>query len=345
MTEPSAPPEPPAEEAALEPVALPPEAEVVLPSGVQPSRNYVRAVELGHVLAASGLYKDARDPAKAAVKVMIGMDIGVSPTAAMQGIHVWEKDDRIVFLVEAKLLAGVIKARPDVEFEIVTRTDEKVEIKFKRRVEGKWRTEKPNIVWTVDRAKREVPDYAKKTKTWGTMPMVMMTWRALAEGIRLHFPDVIAGQPVYVDEEFDFDRDSGVQAALSPKAEPLTTDRAEELRSKAAEVYESLRQINATRMPPARFDAAIKGAEHSHERLEAVVASLEDLFETEKQVVDLTEKVNDALDKPDAKKAIESAERKGSNRERIDVLQAALDEVAVDAEVVDEEEPKPDAAE
>jgi hypothetical protein len=65
----------------------------VLPPGIQPTRNYVAAVELGQVLAASGIYKDARDPAKAAVKVMIGMDLGLAPTAALQAIHLFEDNE------------------------------------------------------------------------------------------------------------------------------------------------------------------------------------------------------------------------------------------------------------
>jgi hypothetical protein len=321
---------------ALVPASAPP-----LPTGVARTPNYARAIELGHVLAASGLYKDARDPAKAAVKVMIGLDLGITPTAAMQGIHTFEEGDKIIFLIEGKLLAGVVKARPDVEYKIIERTDEKVEIEFKRRVGGRWRTEEPNIVWTIEHAKKAVPKFAKKD-TWANYPAVMLTWRALAEGIRLHFPDVISGQPIYLDEEFDYDRDGGaVREALTPKAEPLTTARAEELRTKAREVFDELREIDPNRMPPALFDNRVKGAEHSHERLEAVLASLEDLRDTERQVVDLKGKVAEVLDKPEAKKVIDTAERRSSNRERIDVLEAAIAEAAEAEEKSGEK--KPDA--
>lgn len=341
MPDPAAPVDPAAVKAEDATPPAPAELEVVdrdaqsavLPAGVRPSVNYTRAVELGHVLAASGLYKDARDPAKAAVKVMIGMDLGVTPTAAMQGIHAYEQGDKIVFLIEGKLLAGVVKARPDVDYKIVERTDERCEIKFLRRspTTGKMEKQEPNIVWTIEHARQAVDKFASKP-TWKNYPAVMLTWRALAEGIRLHFPDVIAGQPVYLDEEFDRDNDSDLADALHPKAEPLTTQRAEELRATAREVFDELREINPNRMPPALFDNRIKGAEHSHERLEGVVASLQDLRDTERDVQALTAKVLDALDKAEAKKVIDTAERRSSNREKIEVLQAALADATIDAD-------------
>lgn len=312
------------------PSALTPDA--VLPPGVKPTVNYVAAIELAHVLAASGLFPDSRDPARAAVKVMIGLDLGISPTAAMQAIHHFEQEGKPVFLIEAKLLAAVVKGSPTLDYKIIERSDEKVEIEFLRDGDK----QEPNMVWTIDRAKREVPKFSSKGKTWGTMPMVMLTWRALAEGIRLHFPDVIGGQPIYVDEEFDFDRESGVQEALSPKAEPLTTERAEELREQIKAAYDELREVNPTRMPPARIDAQIKGAEHSHERLEGVLAAVRDLAASEKTVADLRAKVEGAMSKADAKVILAAAERKGTNAERIDVLQTALDEAAVDGEATEE---------
>lgn len=309
--------------------ALTPDA--VLPPGVKPTVNYVAAIELAHVLAASGLYPDSKDPARAAVKVMIGLDIGISPTAAMQGIHHFEQEGKPVFLIESKLLAAVVKGNPTLDYKIIERTPERVEIEFLRDGEQ----QEPNIVWTIEQARTAVPKFSSK-QTWKSYPAVMLTARALAEGIRLHFPDVIAGQPIYVDEEFDFDRESGVQEALSPKAEPLTTERAEELREQIKAAYDELREVNPTRMPPARIDAQIKGAEHSHERLEGVLAAIRDLASSEKTVADLKAKVGVVLSKADAKVVLAAAERKGTNAERIDVLQAALDEVAAAAEAIEE---------
>src|SRR5262245_22091671 len=100
---------------------VPAESTVPLPPGVQTSRNYPAAVELGHVLARSGYFDDARDPAQAAVRIMIGMDLGLSPTASLMGIHAFGEGGRTVFLIEGKLLAALIKTRPGYDYRIEKR--------------------------------------------------------------------------------------------------------------------------------------------------------------------------------------------------------------------------------
>lgn len=313
---------------ALEPVAAAPlTTETVLPPGVQPSRNYMAAVELGHVLAQSGYYKDARDPAQAAVKVMIGMDLGVSPTAALQAIHTMEEQGKIVFLIEAKLLAAVVKARPDVEYKILERGPEKVVIDFERRnaETGKMEVEGPSIEWTIEKAKKAVKGFDKKP-TWKGLPEVMLTWRTLAEGFRLYFPDVLAGQPIYAMEEFDVDaEDMKLRDALAPaKPQPLDDAKAETLRAKAKGVYDELKEANPQRLIAGRFASMIAGAEHSHEQLENVVASLEDLRDTERTLAERKAELTELVGEDDAKSVIEAAERRGSNRERIEAVEKAI---------------------
>lgn len=326
------------EPAAAEPVApaevLPaptepgpaPTATAPLPPGVQPSRNYLAAVELGHVLAASGYYTDATEPAKAAVKVMIGMDIGISPTAALQGIHTMDENGRTVFLIETKLLAAVVKARPDVEYQILKRNEEEVEAEFLRRGEdGEWAAEGPNIKWTIADAKKAVKGFDKKP-TWKGIPAVMLTWRVLAEGFRLYFPDVLAGQPIYTLEEFDADADDvRLKEALAPaKPPPLADAKAEGLRDAMREVFDEIKEVNPDRLVAGRFAQMIAGAEHSHARLEAVLASLEDLRDTEKRIAELAAELEGLMGVKEAEPIIARAERRGSNRERIDVLEQAI---------------------
>lgn len=315
-----------------------PTAEVALPPGVQPSRNYLQAVELGHVLAASGYYTDASDPAKAAVKVMIGMDLGVSPTAAIQGIHTMEESDgqggkKTVFLTETKLLAAVVKARPDVEYKILKRTDEEVEAEFLRRSTegenaGEMVAEGPNLTWTIAQAKKAVKGFDKKP-TWKGIPAVMLTWRVLSEGFRLYFPDVLAGQPIYTFEEFDTDTDDPrLKEALAPaRPVPLNDAKAEGLRDEAKKVFDELKAINPDRLVAGRFAQMVAGAEHSHARLEGVVASLVDLRDTEKTIAERAGELEQLVGEKEAKPTIERAERRGSNRERIDVLDKAITEI------------------
>lgn len=295
-----------------------------LPVGVQPSRNYMAAVELGHVLAASGYYSDARDPAKAAVKVMVGMDIGISPTAALQGIHVIEKDGRVQFLIEGKLFAAVIKARPGYDYTFVERTDEKVVIRFTRDGE----VLEPDIDWDMAKAQKAGLT-GRGAKMFEKYPREMLTWKALAEGTRAHFPEIIAGQPIYALEEFGMDaNDESLKQALEPpKPTPLADEKAEALREKAQAVFDELKAINPDRLVTGRFTQMIAGAEHSHARLEAVLASLEDLRNTEASIAGLAEVLIELVGDKEAKPIIDRAERRGSQRERISVLENAVAEV------------------
>lgn len=303
--------------------------DAVLPPGVQPSRNYLAAVELGHVLSASGYFRDARDAAKAAVKVMIGMDIGVSPTAALQGIHTFEEDGKVIFLTEARLFAGVVKRHPSVEYKIVETTEERCEIEFLRRDdEGAWQPEGPNIVWTIDKARKAVKGFASKP-VWKNQPDVMLRWRVLSEGFRLYFPDLQAGQPVYTFEEFDRDASSpGLREALAPaKPQPLTDAKAERLREQIEGAYDELKEMNPSRLAPGLYASLVAKAEHSHARLEAELARIVDLRDTERAFRAACDELAAAVDDDKVVKAvIDRAERKAGGAERVAAVQAAVAE-------------------
>lgn len=301
----------------------------VLPPGVQPSRNYVRAIELGHTLARSGYFSDARDPAQAAVKVMIGMDLGLSPTAALVGIHAFNEGSKTVFVIEGKLLAALIKARPDLDYKIVERTAEKVEIEFLRKEPGvaEWTAQSPNIVWTTEDAKRAG---LLDKDNWTKFPREMLTWRALVEGVRLHFPEILTGNPIFTDAEFGGEGELQ-EATAGPRPAALTDDEAEQLRDRARRIFEELTALEPVakrgkRMARPLLETRIREAEHSHANLRNVVASLDDLLKSERRIVELEGELDERFgDAADLKALIDRGERKGSQQERIDLYEGVRD--------------------
>jgi hypothetical protein len=302
-----------------------------LPEGVRPSPNYMRAIELGHVLAKSGFYADARDPAKAAVKVMIGMDLGISPTAAIQGIHTREDSGKIAFIIESKLLGSVIKQRDGYDYKVVERTAENCILRFfkdGKAVDDDEGLAGPDVSFSkedADRADLTGPTRSGKPGMYDKYPEEMLFWRCLAKGIRIHFPELMAGQPVYVDAEMGEDSDSLKRALEPAPAPPLSDAKAENLREKARAAYDELKEINAERVPPGRFASMVKGAEHSHAQLEGVVEALEDLRDTEKRIVELLGEIEPKIP-ADAFKALKGrVERLGSNRARVEALEEALE--------------------
>lgn len=304
--------------ASAEVEVLNPAPEDVLAPGVQPSRNYMKAVELGHVAAASGLYPEARTAARAAMVIMVGMDLGLGPAAALQGIHIMEKSDKVTFLIEGKILAALVNRHPDLGYKVLKRSEEEVEIQFLRDGEPAG----PNIVWTMADAARA--GLAGKP-TYKSYPREMLTWRALAEGVRIYAPEVLAGQPVYVDAEFGEERGTYREALEGPKkAEPLTDPEAEALREEAETIYRELVELNPERLLRGRKTTMVRNAEHSHAALRDVVSSLADLRDTEAQIVRAKADLTSKLGEKPAKDIIARAERRGSQRERLDVLTAAL---------------------
>lgn len=288
--------------------------------GLVPSRNYMQAVELGHVAAASGLYPDARTAARAAMVIMVGMDLGIPPAASLMGIHIMESSDgKVHFLIEGKLLGSLINEREGYAYKVLSSSEEACELEFLRDGERIG----PNIVW--DKAKAVKASLWGKKGPWQNYPAEMLRWRALAEGTRIYFPEVLSGQSIYVEGEFG-ESDTNYRAALEgPKAPPaLADEEAEGLRKNADEIFAEIVALNPDRLLRGRKERMVKQAEHSHTALQGVVASLEDLRDTEATYqARLTELEEVAGEKP-TKEVKARAERRGSQRERIEVVEKAL---------------------
>lgn len=298
------------------------------------SRNYMQAVELGHVLARSGYFTDARDPAKAAVKVMIGMDLGLSPTASLRAIHAFEQDGNMQFIIEGKLLGALIKSRPGYDYQVVERTAEKCTLRFFRDGEPVDDPDGPDVTYTIEDAKKAG---LTNKRNWQRHPREMLTWRCLAEGQRLHFPEIGAGMPLYAAEEFGEDGAS-LREALEgpPQAQPLTDERAEAARTKAKDAFDQLRELNPGLLTPGQFNKLNRDAGHSHAELDNLVAHVEDLRDVEAEIQATTKALAEHDDKAAAKASAEAA-RIMNQRERLALLKSRLAEF-------EEAKPEPEPA-
>jgi hypothetical protein len=334
--------EPAVEGEVVEPSTAVAEREAPLPEGVRPSPNYLKAVELGHVLAASGLYPGARDPAKAAVRVMIGMDLGISPTASLQSIHMWEKDGKLNIIIEGKVLASIIKQSPGYDFEIVERTAETCTLRFLRDGEPVNSGEGlagPDVSFTMEDAERaELKN--SKGQMYHKYPEEMLYWRCMAKGVRIHFPELLSGQPVYVDVEMGVEADSLKEAIAPPGPQPIQTDKAEELRRRAREIKDQITEVNPKAITGARFAQMLRNSEHSEVQLENLVEVLESNLTQEKRLVGVLAELDEVDDEkmPDsAKKALrERIERIKGPAAKVEAVEEALKQVNPEPEEGDE---------
>lgn len=280
--------------------------------GIVPSANYRAAIEIGHVAAASQLYPEARTAARAAMVVMIGMDLGLTPATALMGIHINEsKGGKVNFLVESKVLAALIQRRPDLDYKITERGEEKVTVEF-------WREGEKQGTITWDQA-RAVRAQLWGKGAWSAYPTEMLTWRAIAEGTRLYFPEVLQGQRLYVEGELD---DLDYRKALEgPQAPPqLADEEAEKLRAEAREAWEAVNKLNPKRMPEGRLASALRRAGHSHEELRLTVRRLQTLLDEEGEFQTGLDVIRSDFGDKAAEEAQKVAERRSSMSERIAVV-------------------------
>lgn len=150
-------------------------------------------MSIGKAFVESGMFPDVKTAAQAIVKIQAGQEIGITPFAAMTGIH--------IILGRPTLGAGVIaskvKGSGKYDYRVVDHTDRVCWIDF---YQGK------EIIGT---SKFTIEDAKKAgTKNLDKFPMNMLFARCISNGVKWFCPDVFSG-PVYTPEEMESVQDSG----------------------------------------------------------------------------------------------------------------------------------------
>lgn len=133
-------------------------------------------------------------PADIAIILLNGVELGLQPMQALQGIHVVNGSPTL----NGKSMLSLIRSRaPFIKISFPVNTMQEVHCKM---IRG---DEEFTSEWTWDRA--EMAGLTGK-KNWQKHRMEMMRWRCVAECARIICPDVI--QNVYLPEEVEQDPDS-----------------------------------------------------------------------------------------------------------------------------------------
>lgn len=146
-------------------------------------------VQLGQVLADSGYFEDAKDAAKAAVKVMTALELGLGPVAGMTGVHIIKGKPSI----SANLMAALVRRHPGYDYKVEELTDQRCAIRFFQNGQPL----EPVSEFSMDDAKRA----GLNTQNWRQYPRNMLFARAMSNGVTFHCPDVTAGAPIYTPDE------------------------------------------------------------------------------------------------------------------------------------------------
>ncbi len=183
-----------------------------------------RSWRLAVSLAASGMFKDARQGEQAFAKILVGRDLGLTPTQALMGLHFVEGKIEIA----AVMMATFVRSREGYDYRQAwiketppSRNGERAvrEVVF---VDEDTAADLRSVVgcaieYTVDGEMRGVSRWtiedserAGLTKDRGSAksnhvkyPRNMFFARAMSNGCKWIIPEVLAGIPVYVEGEVE----------------------------------------------------------------------------------------------------------------------------------------------
>ena len=169
---------------------------------VKREMNVPEIMDVAKAFSASGYFKDARDAAQAAVKIMAGQELGIPPVAAMTGIAIVKEK----VTLGANLIAALVKASKFYDYRVTKHTDTECVIQF-------YENGKPSGVSTFTMADAKRANLAGAN--WTQYPKAMLFARAITQGVRWNCPDVMSGIAAYTAEELGEDEHPAVEVVES----------------------------------------------------------------------------------------------------------------------------------
>lgn len=149
---------------------------------------HAEIMDMAKLFAESGMFPDMKTMGMAFVKIQAGKEIGISPFAAMTGIHIIQGKATI----GAGLMAGCVKGSPKYDYKVVVMDDKICTINFTTKQGALLGTS----TFTIDDAKKA------QTKNLDKFPKNMLFARAMSNGVKWFTPDVFT-MPVYTPEDFN----------------------------------------------------------------------------------------------------------------------------------------------
>lgn len=149
-----------------------------------------RVWRLSKALAASGMFKDVSQAAQAFGRILLGRDLGLSPTQALMSIDVVRGNVQL----RGTLLLAFVRKHPDYDYRVTEHTDEAATVVIYRHGE-----EEGVARFTIEDAKRA--GLVKDASAWQHHPGNMCLWRAASNAVKFFAPDLLGGIPVYTEAD------------------------------------------------------------------------------------------------------------------------------------------------
>lgn len=153
-----------------------------------------RTFSIAKALALSKRFPDAKTADEAFAKILVGRDLGLSPTQALTGLHIVEGKPQIA----AVTLAGFVRRDAHYDYGIKEHTEERCEIHFWWR-DGDDGTFLGASTFTI--AEARTAGLVKEKSNWVKWPKNMLFARAMSNGVKWFCPDLMGGVPVYTEAD------------------------------------------------------------------------------------------------------------------------------------------------
>lgn len=150
------------------------------------------ALTIGETFFKSGMFSDIKSAQQAVVKIMAGAEMGISPFAAMSGIHIIQGKPTI----GAGLMAARVKGFGKYDYKVLEHSDKVCSIEYFERLPANGLKSLGVSTFTIDDAKKA------GTKNIDRFPKNMLFARAMSNGVKWYTPDIYEN-PVYVPEEME----------------------------------------------------------------------------------------------------------------------------------------------
>ena len=130
----------------------------------------------------SGLFPDLKSEAQAIVKVQAGLELGLEPFAAMQGIDIVQGKPRM----NASLQAGLIKKSGRYNYKVLEHSEQACKLEFYEKWGEQWQS-----IGTSEFSMKEAQQAGLAAKdNWKKHPKNMLFARALSNGAKWYCADV-----------------------------------------------------------------------------------------------------------------------------------------------------------
>lgn len=130
----------------------------------------------------SGLFPDLKSEAQAIVKVQAGLELGLEPFAAMQGIDIVQGKPRM----NASLQAGLIKKSGRYNYKVLEHSEQACKLEFYEKWGDTWQS-----IGTSEFSMKEAQQAGLAAKdNWKKHPKNMLFARALSNGAKWYCADV-----------------------------------------------------------------------------------------------------------------------------------------------------------